>query len=107
MFMCPQWEHEILTQEDFHWTLWDSAADFVAEMVNRLQMYPVPTDDVLEELKKRVDIHYQDKNLDLDMRCGWRELTEDRYTTLVKKLQGERAKQAMMFVNEIIDKQHN
>ncbi|KAJ1901428.1 hypothetical protein LPJ66_000797 [Kickxella alabastrina] len=54
-----------------------------------LAVYPGPTDDILEELKKRVDAHCQDKKLDLGMMRGWQELTEDMHTTLVKKLQGK------------------
>ncbi|KAI7819362.1 hypothetical protein BX661DRAFT_92721 [Kickxella alabastrina] len=76
-------------------------------MVNRLQLYPGLRVYILKELKKRVNAHYQDKKLDLDMRRGWKELTENRYTMLVKKLQGQYAKQATVFVNEIIYKQHN
>ncbi|KAJ1937680.1 hypothetical protein GGF37_005104 [Kickxella alabastrina] len=76
-------------REDFHWDLWDPAADLMAEMINRLQLYPGPTYDILEELKKRVDAHYQEKKLGLGMRRGWQELTEVRYTILVKKLQGD------------------
>ncbi|KAJ1900252.1 (ABC) transporter [Kickxella alabastrina] len=48
--------------------------DITAETINRLWVYPGPTDDILEEAKKRVVAHYQDKKLDLDMNHGWKEL---------------------------------
>ncbi|KAI7818747.1 hypothetical protein BX661DRAFT_201774 [Kickxella alabastrina] len=51
-------------------------------MVNKLQVYPAPINGILEKLEIHVDAHYQDKKLDLGMRCGWKELTEYRYTTL-------------------------
>ncbi|KAI7822126.1 hypothetical protein BX661DRAFT_200537 [Kickxella alabastrina] len=51
-------------------------------MANKLQVYPAPIDGILEKLEIHVDAHYQDKKLDLGMRCGWKELTEYRYTTL-------------------------
>ncbi|KAJ1935274.1 hypothetical protein GGF37_006053, partial [Kickxella alabastrina] len=51
--------------------------DLVAGTVNRLQVYLGPTDDILEKKhKKHVDAYYLDKELDLDMRRGWQELTE-------------------------------
>ncbi|KAJ1887806.1 hypothetical protein LPJ66_008919 [Kickxella alabastrina] len=86
MFMCPRRECTILLQKKFHWKLWDPATDPPTETVNRLQVYPGPIYAILEELKKRVDAHYQDKKLCLDMGRGWKELAEDRYTMLVKKL---------------------
>ncbi|KAJ1942260.1 hypothetical protein GGF37_003190, partial [Kickxella alabastrina] len=51
-------------------------------MVSRLRVYPGSTDVILEDLKKRVGAYYQDKKLDLNMRHGWQELTEGRYTML-------------------------
>ncbi|KAJ1898567.1 hypothetical protein LPJ66_002665 [Kickxella alabastrina] len=78
MFMCPRWECEILTRDDFYWDLWNPAADLAAEMVNIFQLYPRPRVYILKELEKRVNAHYRDKKLDLDMRRGWKKLTEKR-----------------------------
>ncbi|KAJ1931996.1 hypothetical protein GGF37_007206, partial [Kickxella alabastrina] len=57
-------------------------SDLAAETDSRLQVYLRQTHDILEELRKRVDVRYQDKKLDLDTRRGWQELTEYMYTTL-------------------------
>ncbi|KAI7819871.1 hypothetical protein BX661DRAFT_201171 [Kickxella alabastrina] len=78
MFMCPRQKCTILLQNDFNWNLWDPATDPLAETVNILQLYPGPTHAILEELKKPVDTHYQNKKLCLGMRRGWKELAEDR-----------------------------
>ncbi|KAI7833367.1 hypothetical protein BX661DRAFT_178259 [Kickxella alabastrina] len=44
--------------------LCDPSARSAAETVNRLWVYPGPTDDILEKLEKHVDAYYLDKELE-------------------------------------------